>query len=181
MYLLLSGTPPFSGRSESEIEDRVLQGRYYTTASVWNTVSVEGKQFLRKLLEYNPEKRISAAQALEEPWFSTVLGQPTDRDPKYAQDVLQNLVSFQTKKRFQDAVWVFMVQHFVAEEDKKRLTQVFEELDTNRDGFLSKDEIIQGCRKYGIKKITSEEITEIMNRIDRNMNGNIDYSGTIFM
>ncbi len=177
MYLLLSGTPPFLGKNESQIEDKVIQGRYYMSAPIWKTVSQEAKTFLQKLLEYQPNKRISAADALLDPWFSNVSSKPIDKkNSKFAQEVMQNLYSFQTKRKFQDAIWVFMVQHFIAEEEKKQLTMVFQELDIKRNGFLSKDEFIQGFRKYN-KDINEEEATDILNRIDRNMNGNIDYSG----
>jgi len=66
----------------------------------------------------------------------------------------------------------------LAESDKKKLMKVFEELDEDKDGLLVKEEVLKGFQKYNLVSELTEEngIDEIINRIDRNKNGSIDYS-----
>jgi len=73
MYILLSGSPPFPGRDDREILRKVKVGKYNFDDPVWNSVSEEAKSLIRKLMEPNQEKRLSAQQALEDPWFSKVM------------------------------------------------------------------------------------------------------------
>jgi len=56
--------------------------------------------------------------------------------------------------------------------------KVFEELDEDKDGLLIKEEVLKGFQKYNIVSELTEQngIDEIINRIDRNKNGSIDYS-----
>ena len=59
--------------------------------------------------------------------------------------------------------------------------KVFEELDEDKDGLLIKEEVLKGFQKYNLVNELTEQngIDEIINRIDRNKNGSIDYSGNI--
>ena len=52
----------------------------------------------------------------------------------------------------------------------------FEELDTNNDGTLSKEELIAGYRKIMNIAQAEEEVTKIMKAVDRNNNGKIGYT-----
>jgi serine/threonine protein kinase/Ca2+-binding EF-hand superfamily protein len=71
-YMLLSGTPPFRGRTDGEILERVRRGRFTLSTPVWKGVSEEAKDFIRACLKYNPAKRPSAVEARRMPWFLRV-------------------------------------------------------------------------------------------------------------
>lgn len=53
----------------------LLLGRkaVYVAGDVWQCVSMQGKDLLKKLIQKNPRKRSSAQAALEHPWFTLVL------------------------------------------------------------------------------------------------------------
>jgi calcium-dependent protein kinase len=51
MYIMLSGKPPFGGRSNKEIIDNVLKGSYSFNSSVWAGISKEAKNLISKLLD----------------------------------------------------------------------------------------------------------------------------------
>jgi len=144
-------------------------------------VSKEAKGFIQKLLTYNPNDRYSAAQALKDPWLLKILFQNkklTKKNLNLGQEIMRNLAHFNAGRKFQDAVWVFLCNYFLAESDKKKLMKVFEELDEDKDGLLIKEEVLKGFQKYNIVSELTEQngIDEIINRIDRNKNGSIDYS-----
>lgn len=64
LYILLCGYPPFGGKNEEEIVARVKKGKYDFDPDDWSKVSNEAKDLIKKLLEYNPKKRITAEEAL---------------------------------------------------------------------------------------------------------------------
>lgn len=52
----------------------LLLGRkaVHVAGDVWQCVSMQGKDLLKKLIQKSPRKRISAQAALEHPWFTLV-------------------------------------------------------------------------------------------------------------
>ena len=69
LYILLCGHPPFDGENDKEILDKVLTGRYNFNYQEWDNVSKEAKDLVKIMLEENPEKRISALDALKHSWI----------------------------------------------------------------------------------------------------------------
>ena len=79
LYILLSGKVPFPGNNNEEIIKNVLKGEYHFKHKVFDKVSEEGKDLIKKLLVKDPAKRYSAKEALEHPWIK-----------KFAQDQNDN-------------------------------------------------------------------------------------------
>jgi len=91
-------------------------------------VSKEAKGFIQKLLTYNPNDRYSAAQALKDPWLLKILFQNkklTKKNLNLGQEIMRNLAHFNAGRKFQDAVWVFLCNYFLAESDKKKIDESF--------------------------------------------------------
>lgn len=51
MFIMLSGKPPFGGRSNKEIIDNVLKSEYSFSSPVWQNISDDAKDLIAKLLE----------------------------------------------------------------------------------------------------------------------------------
>ena len=51
MYILLSGKPPFDGSNNQEILKEVVKGQPSFTEPIWQMISPEGIDFLKKILE----------------------------------------------------------------------------------------------------------------------------------
>nr|XP_027202838.1 LOW QUALITY PROTEIN: calcium-dependent protein kinase 2-like [Dermatophagoides pteronyssinus] len=73
MFILLSGSPPFHGKSNKETLEKVRKGEYTMNASVWKNISSAAKDLIRRMLEYNPERRITAEEALKHPWMNCMV------------------------------------------------------------------------------------------------------------
>jgi calcium-dependent protein kinase len=56
-YILLCGYPPFYGESDTEIFDSVRTGRFDFPSPEWDTISDTAKQFVRFMLQKDPEIR----------------------------------------------------------------------------------------------------------------------------
>lgn len=68
-YILLCGGRPFWARTESGIFRSVLRADPNFDDSPWPTISAEAKDFVKRLLNKDHRKRMTAAQALTHPWL----------------------------------------------------------------------------------------------------------------
>ncbi|VVA15270.1 PREDICTED: CDPK-related [Prunus dulcis] len=68
-YILLCGSRPFWARTESGIFRAVLKADPSFDEAPWPSLSPEAKDFVKRLLNKDPRKRMTAAQALSHPWI----------------------------------------------------------------------------------------------------------------
>ena len=72
LYSLLCGSPAFHGEDDVELKRNILRGRMNSpTHKIWNIVTDNAKELLKKLLTVNPRMRLSASEALIHPWFTS--------------------------------------------------------------------------------------------------------------
>lgn len=69
IYILLCGSRPFWARTESGIFRSVLRADPNFDDSPWASISPEAKDFVKRLLNKDYRKRMTAAQALSHPWL----------------------------------------------------------------------------------------------------------------
>lgn len=69
LYILLAGYPPFRGDSDEDIFKAIESGKFNLDEPELKDISGDAKNLIKKLLEYKPDKRIFAQQALEDPWI----------------------------------------------------------------------------------------------------------------
>ncbi|OAY65415.1 CDPK-related kinase 3, partial [Ananas comosus] len=68
-YILLCGSRPFWARTESGIFRSVLRADPNFDDSPWPSISPEAKDFVKRLLNKDYRKRMTAPQALSHPWL----------------------------------------------------------------------------------------------------------------
>ncbi|TYI01629.1 hypothetical protein E1A91_A11G205500v1 [Gossypium mustelinum] len=68
-YILLCGSRPFWARTESGIFRAVLKADPSFDEAPWPALSSEARDFVKRLLNKDPRKRLTAAQALSHPWI----------------------------------------------------------------------------------------------------------------
>lgn len=59
---MLKRYPPFNGASDEMIMDKVKIGKFGFDTEEWDYVSKEAKEFITKMLEKDPKKRISVKE-----------------------------------------------------------------------------------------------------------------------
>ncbi|XP_063063451.1 ribosomal protein S6 kinase alpha-3 isoform X4 [Engraulis encrasicolus] len=72
LYTMLTGFTPFANGPEDtpeEILARIGSGQFSLTGGYWNSVSVDAKDLVSKMLHVDPHQRLSAAQVLRHPWI----------------------------------------------------------------------------------------------------------------
>jgi len=70
LYILLVGYPPFWDDDQNRLYDQIKIGKYEFPSPEWDTVTIEAKDLIRKMLKTNPTERITAHEALRHPWIS---------------------------------------------------------------------------------------------------------------
>ena len=97
MYILLTGSPPFAGQNVSETVRLVKRGKYSLSRPELRKVSSQGISLLKSMLCYDPEKRFSAEQCFNHPWFATLKAQ--NRKTRLDPQTLLNFKTFHVKPK----------------------------------------------------------------------------------
>ena len=92
-------------------------------------------------------------------------------------DSLGSLACFRTQMTLQKAVLAYIASQELSKSEEKTLKEAFESIDTNKNGHISKDELISAYTLlYGNEDNAKREANRVMTRIDVNQNGMIDYN-----
>lgn len=85
--MLLSGTPPFYGKTDAETLQNVKIGRWKFDEALFKPVSNAAKQFVTACLTKKVSKRLTALEALKHNWFDLL---KVEQGPK---DVSLNVIA----------------------------------------------------------------------------------------
>ncbi len=107
MYILLSGKPPFDGDNDEEITEQVKIGTYNITGGVWQVVSSDAKNLVKKMLTYKYANRVTSREALSDPWFTNASSVMVDKE--IMKECMQNLSKFSATQKLQQATMSMMV------------------------------------------------------------------------
>ena len=95
LYVMLSGRPPFDGSTEDEILAKVKIGKFEFREEYWADKSSDVQDLIKRLIEVDPEKRISAKDAINHKWIKTKIKQKFDK--KLINTCLDELKTFRNK------------------------------------------------------------------------------------
>ncbi|RDX84294.1 Calcium-dependent protein kinase 29, partial [Mucuna pruriens] len=170
LYILLSGVPPFWAENDKGIFDCILRGKLDLESAPWPSISAAAKDLIRKMLNYDPKERITAAEALEHPWMKEG-GEASDKPIDNA--VLTRMKQFRAMNKMKKLALKVIAEN-LSEEEIKGLKQMFNNMDTDRNGTITYDELKSGLTKLG-SKLSESEIKQLMDAADVDKNGTIDY------
>ncbi|CAI2359939.1 unnamed protein product [Moneuplotes crassus] len=167
LYLMLSGYAPFDGETQEEIFETILNSQIDFGDPEWDNVSDEAKDLVCSLLT-NENDRLTAKAALKHPWFKSVLGKSKN---KLSSTHVEKLKNFSNASKVRKIICSFLASR-VSNEEVKRQLESFDKLDKNKDGYITLKELHKGLGK----KYTIEDAQAIMDSVDTNKNGAIDYN-----
>ena len=162
------------------ISPEVLKGKYDEKCDIWSAGVIlyiiicgypcfNGEDDLIKKMCCPPEKRLTAAQVLQDTWVkdnaphssSTLI--PTKKD---------GLKAYANSNKLRKAVLTYIASR-LSEEEIKKIKEAFQAIDTDNDGKLSYEEMKKVFSKGEIKIEFNEEIFK---QIDTDNSGNIEYT-----
>ena len=171
LYIMLCGYPPFDGDSEKDIFKTILKKKYSFPEEEWNSVSEEAKDLINHMI-CDPDKRFNAGNVLKHPWIEKNAPNSKNILEKFNLDSLKNFGNLYKLTKY---VLGFIASR-VPDEDINKLKKIFEEMDTDKSGTLSINEIKTGLDKIEKEKISDQEKYEIIKHIDTNKSQKIEYN-----
>mmetsp|Transcript_6081 Transcript_6081/g.13579 ORF Transcript_6081/g.13579 Transcript_6081/m.13579 type:complete len:279 (+) Transcript_6081:484-1320(+) len=139
----------------------------------WLPITREGKEFVKALLEMDPDLRVSAPQAIRHKWLSKHMKHSDSISP---QDLVGNVKS--SLQNYADGGdFKKLALNVIAKKSSNtqimELRKVFQKFDTSRNGTVSFTEFKKGL---GMADFSETEIRNIFNKLDINKNGVIMYT-----
>ncbi|KAJ0720067.1 putative protein kinase CAMK-CDPK family [Helianthus annuus] len=170
LYILLSGVPPFWAETEKGIFDEILKGEIDFETDPWPSISASAKDLVRRMLTLDPKKRITSAQVLEHPWIRED-GEASDKPIDSA--VLSRMKQFRAMNKLKKLALKVIAENLSTEEIQG-LKSMFMNMDTDKSGTITYEELKTGLARLG-SKLTESEVRQLMDAADVDGNGSIDY------
>ncbi|XP_020878721.1 calcium-dependent protein kinase 22 isoform X3 [Arabidopsis lyrata subsp. lyrata] len=173
LYILLSGVPPFQTGIcncvySCIVDAEIKEGRLDFESQPWPLITFKAKHLIGKMLTKNPKERISAADVLEHPWMkSEAPDQPIDNV------VLSRMKQFRAMNKLKKLA-LKVIAEGLSEEEIKGLKTMFENMDTDKNGSITYEELKTGLNRHG-SKLSETEVRQLMEAADVDGNGTIDY------
>ncbi|CAI9780764.1 unnamed protein product [Fraxinus pennsylvanica] len=135
-YILLCGSRPFWARTESGIFRAVVKAEPSYEEQPWPTLSPEAKDFVKRLLNKDPRKRMTAAQAMCHPWINN------SNDYKVPLDILVfKLMKVYMRSSPLRKAALRAISKTLTEDELFYLKEQFALLEPNKNGTISLDNI----------------------------------------
>ena len=173
LYTMLCGHPPFCGNKENIIKSKILHSKLVFPSKEFNKVSNEAIEYIKSLLSYNPEKRPSAEEALNNKWLLSTVSRGNKKLSEY---IISNLIKFRSTVGLQKATVSFLANQISINEEIKKLKEEFDKIDVNKDGEISKNELITCLEVLYPRQEAIYRANQIFKEIDFNNDGTINFS-----
>jgi len=175
LYIMLSGYLPFSGNNAGQVFSKIQAGNFSFKQKEWEKVSDEGKDLIKCLLCVDPQRRFTAAKALDHPWFDVhrkiVKGSEKDKlDPQ----IIESMRQFKGISKLKKEAMNVLVK-MLDEKDLEHLRQQFRKMDTDNSGVIDAVELETAIRALGLE-MPANEIKKIIENIGLNGTNQINYT-----
>ncbi|CAD8110982.1 unnamed protein product [Paramecium primaurelia] len=167
LYILLTGLPPFNGRTDAEILKAVKSGVYKLDIPQFNGVSNDVKDLIQKMLT-KPDQRLTAGQVLQHPWLTAAEIPHSILTLDY-----KSFKGFSASNKLKKVTLTYIASQ-LSEVEIQELGKLFKELDQNGDGILTLEEVKKGLHNF--QQESWGEVIQILKAIDTDCNGVINYT-----
>ena len=173
LYTMLCGHPPFCGNKENIIKSKILHAQLVFPTKEFKNVSKDAIDYIKHLLSYNPDKRPTAEEALNNKWLTTINSHGSQKLSEY---IISNLIKFRSTVGLQKATVSFLTNQISINEEIKKLKEEFDKIDINKDGEISKEELVKCLEVLYPSQEAKLRAEEIFKEIDFNDDGTINFS-----
>ena len=179
LYILLSGRPPFTGNNELAIVNSIISGKYDLNQSPFHMVSDDAKDLIKNCLNFDHKKRFSADQCLNHNWIKGFKSKELFNQLKnfsLVKKFMDNLKNYKSDSIIQETALAYLVHNFPQINDVVNACKLFNILDSNNDGKITREELLVGLKKiYKDENIVQKDVDIIFKNIDMDGNNFIEY------
>jgi len=170
-YLLISGNFPFEGTNIVEIYENIHNKQVSFEEPQWKDISKAAKDFIKECLIKDRKKRITAEQALKSDW----LQDSSSKSHWYVPDEVIETLKTHKHCSILKQETLKLAMKFLDDDWLRKLNWIFNTIDTNNSGSISKDDFKSVTLASG-RKLKSSEINRIFRNVNYQKNGRISYS-----
>ncbi|XP_074279548.1 calcium-dependent protein kinase 4-like isoform X2 [Silene latifolia] len=170
LYILLSGVPPFWAETEAGIFRQILHGKLDFGSDPWPSISDSAKDLIRKMLDRDPKKRLTAYEVLCHPW---IVDDTVAPDKPLDSAVMTRLKQFSAMNKVKKMA-LRVIAESLSEEEIGGLKELFKMIDTDNSGTITFDELKVGLKSVG-SEMTESDIRSLLQAADIDNSGTIDY------
>ena len=168
LYMLIAKKPPFDGKDKEVIYDKILDEEYNKHSRKLLDFSDEVRDLIDKLLEKDMDKRPSAKEALNHPWFKKYNGRAAFANFKFEEFnlIIEKLFNYQKLNKIQEIVLEFLVHNSPSNEENIKIMKIFRFFNTSGNCKLTKDELKRGLYKYKIKSEVNIMVDDLFQKLE---------------
>ncbi|MCD7456157.1 Calcium-dependent protein kinase 12 [Datura stramonium] len=149
---------------------QILRGKLDFESEPWPGISDSAKDLIRKILDRNPKRRLTAHEVLCHPW---IVDDSMTPDKPLDSAVLSRLKQFSAMNKLKKMA-LRVIAERLSEEEIGGLKELFKMLDTDNSGTITFEELKEGLRRVG-SELMESEIKDLMDAADIDNSGTIDY------
>jgi len=181
---MLAARPPFWRPDHLPFLDQItyqlgkMKAEHFSMSySTWDSITAEGKDFIKSLLKADPEKRLPIEEVQQHGWFQqTKKDREGKVDDSQKREVLFNLEQFKNNSVF-FSMCVTSAARQIDPSSISHVHQVFVDMDTNGDGRLSLEEVkAEFAKQFGEGSPEALQVEEMFSKLDLDGSGTIDYT-----
>mmetsp|Transcript_6011 Transcript_6011/g.12591 ORF Transcript_6011/g.12591 Transcript_6011/m.12591 type:complete len:729 (-) Transcript_6011:177-2363(-) len=158
LYMLLSSQMPFYGKKRRHVVEKIMQNKYNYHGRRWKKVSPEARTLVDSLLQADPDKRLSADEALQHEWLALRTKKHEDASEVEVMDnvqaTIQNFADYSKLKKLA----LMVIAHRSTSDEIGFLRRAFEKYDRERTGIVTLQEFKSCLADYGYSDIDLEKM-----------------------
>lgn len=177
LYMALTGKVPFDGKTDEEINDKILSKTYNDLDPRLLAHSLEVRDLLDKLLEKDKNKRITAEDALKHEWFVKYQGRALFNNfrPEEIQQYVNNLCSYSCESKISQLVLAFIVHNIPETLSIFTILKLFRYFNLSGNCKLTKAELKKGLYNYRNEEQVNKIVDQLFLILDGDNNGFIEF------
>ncbi len=193
LFVLLAGTKPYGLVSDKTTMRLVKERKPPIFGPEWDTISVDARNFVTSLLHLKQQYRMSATDALQHPFLrwnagpaaaasfpapsaslSSHVAAPDEVRPRVGSASIESFKAFHKFGLFKKAA-LSAIAFSLGEDDVAEMRQTFKQLDTERNGVITRREFIEVMHARGVL-LQDGEATKIFAGMDQDQTGVVKWN-----
>lgn len=170
LYILLCGVPPFWAETEQGVAQAIIRSVIDFKRDPWPRVSDNAKDLVKKMLDPDPKRRLTAQEVLEHPWLQNAKKAP---NVPLGETVRARLKQFSVMNKLKKRALGVIAEHLSIEE-VAGIKEAFEMMDIGKKGKVNLEELRIGLQNLG-QQIPDPDLQILVEAADVDGDGALNY------
>mmetsp|Transcript_22886 Transcript_22886/g.47475 ORF Transcript_22886/g.47475 Transcript_22886/m.47475 type:complete len:520 (-) Transcript_22886:80-1639(-) len=206
-YILLGGYPPFHDDNQAVLYRKIKEGNFDFHPEYWDPVSKEAKNLIKSMLTVNVKDRLTAKNALDDPWINMSDVELQSHD---LNGTLDEIKKFNARRKLKGTIKAVMAMtkmkrliesltqaskqidrengvgasndlaSLLSDEQVAEFKGEFNKFDENGDGTITTEELSVVMNNLG-QHPTEQQLKDMVEEVDIDKNGTIEFGEFIVM